>query len=339
MSEKPTLRVVLICVALMLCGDFAQSNAQRRRHNKKKVSPAPVEEVTEDPAAAGPLQIRLKLKDGTRVTVDDAWENEQGFWYRKNGITSIVTRDRATGIERSSAPGVKPEPQIAKVTQVNSAETSAADGPAWIHLVGGARVEADTVAESASGVWYRRGSLSIFIERSRIDHIERESEKIADSASNTKKDRGWSTGSAKLDNLIRQNGSRHGVDPYLVFLVMEQESHFNPRVVSPKGARGLMQLMPGTGARFGVRRPFDPAQNISGGTRYLRQLLDRFNGRVDLVLASYNAGEGAVIKFGHRVPPYRETRNYVKKISYRYKRSKPPVSSAAGAKPAASGGN
>jgi soluble lytic murein transglycosylase-like protein len=86
---------------------------------------------------------------------------------------------------------------------------------------------------------------------------------------------------------------------------MEQESHFNPRVVSPKGARGLRQLMPGTSARFGVRRPHDPAQNISGGTRYLKQLLDRFNNRVDLVLASYNAGEGAVIRFGHRVPPYK----------------------------------
>ncbi len=117
------------------------------------------------------------------------------------------------------------------------------------------------------------------------------------------------------------NGSKYNVDPYLIFLVMEQESHFNTHAVSPKGARGLMQLMPGTAARFGVRRSHDPAQNISGGTRYLRELLNRFNNRVDLVLASYNAGEGAVAKFGNRVPPYQETRNYVKKISYRYKRT------------------
>ena len=102
---------------------------------------------------------------------------------------------------------------------------------------------------------------------------------------------------------------------------MEQESHFNVHAVSPKNARGLMQLMPGTAARFGVRRVHDPAQNISGGTRYLRELLNRFKNRVDLVLASYNAGEGAVAKFGNRVPPYKETRNYVKKISYRYKRT------------------
>jgi soluble lytic murein transglycosylase-like protein len=89
-----------------------------------------------------------------------------------------------------------------------------------------------------------------------------------------------------------------------------------------------MQLMPGTSARFGVRRPHDPAQNIAGGTRYLKQLLSQFNGRVDLVLASYNAGEGAVIKFGHKVPPYKETRDYVKRIGYRYRRGKTPVSRA-----------
>ena len=100
---------------------------------------------------------------------------------------------------------------------------------------------------------------------------------------------------------------------------MEQESHFNTRALSPMGARGLMQLMPGTAARFGVRNSHDPAQNISGGTRYLKILLKRFNGRVDLVLAGYNAGEGAVMKYGHRVPPYRETRNYVRKISARYR--------------------
>ena len=86
-----------------------------------------------------------------------------------------------------------------------------------------------------------------------------------------------------------------------------------------------MQLMPGTGARFGVRNPFSPGENIAAGTRYLKQLMNQFNGRVDLVLASYNAGEGAVVKFGHKVPPYRETRDYVRRISYRYHRAKSPV--------------
>ncbi|HEX6732428.1 MAG TPA: lytic transglycosylase domain-containing protein, partial [Pyrinomonadaceae bacterium] len=112
---------------------------------------------------------------------------------------------------------------------------------------------------------------------------------------------------------------------------------FNSRAVSPKGARGLMQLMPGTAARFGVRNAHDASQNISGGTRYLKQLLNRFNNRVDLVLASYNAGEGAVAKYGNRVPPYRETRNYVKRISFRYKSKKGTKKPAASASVSSSG--
>lgn len=90
--------------------------------------------------------------------------------------------------------------------------------------------------------------------------------------------------------------------------------------------------MPGTGARFGVRNPFNPAQNIEGGTRYLKELLKRFNGRVDLVLASYNAGEGAVAKFGVRVPPYRETQGYVRRISKRYGRARVAQSSSQSAR-------
>jgi soluble lytic murein transglycosylase-like protein len=166
--------------------------------------------------------------------------------------------------------------------------------------------------------------MSVFIERSRIDRIEREDpESLA--KLNSSKERGWSTGNVRIDGLIKLNAAKYGVDPYLIFCVMEQESHFNPRALSPKGARGLMQLMPGTAARFGVRKVHDPAQNIAGGTRYLKQLMTQFNGRVDLVLASYNAGEGAVMKYGNRVPPYRETRNYVKRIGYKYRRAKTPV--------------
>jgi len=130
----------------------------------------------------------------------------------------------------------------------------------------------------------------------------------------------WSTGNIQVDNLIRFYGKQHGVDPYLIFCLMSQESKFSKGAISPKGAQGLMQLMPGTAARYGVTNPYDVAQNISGGTRYLKDLLKMFNGRVDLALAGYNAGENAVIKYGYSIPPYDETRNYVKLIIKRYGR-------------------
>jgi soluble lytic murein transglycosylase-like protein len=128
----------------------------------------------------------------------------------------------------------------------------------------------------------------------------------------------WSTGNGRIDNLIRYYGTQYKVDPYLIYCLMSQESSFVNSSVSPKGAQGLMQLMPDTAARYGVTNPYDVAQNIKGGTRYLKDLLTMFNGRVDLALAGYNAGEGAVMKFGNTIPPYEETRNYVKLILKRY---------------------
>jgi Zn-finger nucleic acid-binding protein len=275
-------------------------------------------------------QAQLKLVDGSSINVDEAWESEQGIWYRRGGMSHLIAKDRVKKIERGSNAKSKTDSPTAKVVVVEDNDSDDSDKnaavsteqPVWIYLVGGARFEADSVTESAAGAWYRRGSLSVFVERARIDHIERELENLAESDSSSKKARGWTTGNARIDGLIKQSGAKYGVDPYLIFCVMEQESHFNARALSPKGARGLMQLMPGTSARFGIRKPSDPAQNIAGGTRYLKQLMGQFNGRIDLVLASYNAGEGAVLKFGRKVPPYRETRDYVKRISYRYHRAK-----------------
>ena len=129
-----------------------------------------------------------------------------------------------------------------------------------------------------------------------------------------------STGDAKLDGLVAAAATRYALDPKLIVAVMRQESSFNPRAVSPKGARGLMQLMPATAARFGVRDIYDPAQNIEGGAQYLRFLLDTFNGNVELALAGYNAGENAVVRYGNRIPPYRETIDYVQRISAHYSR-------------------
>jgi soluble lytic murein transglycosylase-like protein len=128
----------------------------------------------------------------------------------------------------------------------------------------------------------------------------------------------WTTGNLSIDVLIRRNGVRYGVDPYLIYCVIHQESRYRPTALSVKGAQGLMQLMPGTAARYGVMNANDPAQNIMGGTRYLKDLLQLFHGRIDLVLAGYNAGEGAVIKYGQTIPPYKETRDYVRLITHRY---------------------
>ena len=128
----------------------------------------------------------------------------------------------------------------------------------------------------------------------------------------------WTTGNKSVDNLIKYYGGKYGVDPYLVYCVMHQESRFGSGATSNKGAMGLMQLMPGTAERYGVTNSYDPAQNIMGGTRYLKDLLNLFGGRIDLVLAGYNAGEGAVMKYGNRIPPYAETQAYVRIIGSRY---------------------
>lgn len=129
---------------------------------------------------------------------------------------------------------------------------------------------------------------------------------------------GFTTGDSAIDGFIVESGRRNSVDPLLLYSIMHQESTFQRQAVSPKGARGLMQLMPGTALRFGVRNIFDPRQNIEAGAKYMRFLLDQFDGDVPLALAGYNAGEGAVIKYGYNIPPYAETREYVRRITKRY---------------------
>lgn len=123
---------------------------------------------------------------------------------------------------------------------------------------------------------------------------------------------------ADLETLLQAAAARHGLEPALVRAVVSVESAFRARAVSPKGALGLMQLMPSTAAAVGVQDAFDPAQNLEGGTRHLASLLRAYGGDLQKALAAYNAGAGAVARYGG-VPPYRETRDYVGKVLRKYK--------------------
>jgi hypothetical protein len=123
-----------------------------------------------------------------------------------------------------------------------------------------------------------------------------------------------SVSAAQIDRYIDEAAARHHVDPNLVRALVKVESNFNPRAVSSKGAMGLMQLMPATARKYDVRNPFDAAQNVDAGVRHLKGLLENFGGDVSLSLAAYNAGQGAVER-NRGIPPYTETRNYVRRIT------------------------
>jgi soluble lytic murein transglycosylase-like protein len=123
----------------------------------------------------------------------------------------------------------------------------------------------------------------------------------------------------QIDALVNQNSSTWQVDPSLVKAIIANESGFDANATSKVGAQGLMQLMPATALSVGVRNSYDPAQNVAGGTRYLKGLLDRFNGDMRLAVAAYNAGPGAVEKYGD-VPPYAETQNYVQRVLQSHER-------------------
>jgi len=120
--------------------------------------------------------------------------------------------------------------------------------------------------------------------------------------------------SVRYDRIIREVSARYRVDSDLVRAVIKVESDFNPLVVSKKGARGLMQLMPETAQDMKVKNVFNPRENIEGGVKYLRRLLDMFDNDLPLTLAAYNAGENVVKEYNHQIPPYKETKNYIKKV-------------------------
>jgi hypothetical protein len=190
-----------------------------------------------------------------------------------------------------------------------------------ILLKGGSKIDADAVWEEPARIGYRLGKIQTFVDRVDVDKVLYdivEDEPLPDLQLPSLK---FTTGHRGLDQLIVHNAIKHDVNPLLIYLLMKQESGFNHRAVSRVGARGLMQLMPGTAQRLGVRDINDPVENVGAGTRYLKSLLQMFNGDVNLALAGYNAGENAVIRYGYRVPPYRETQNYVYSINVAYRRA------------------
>jgi soluble lytic murein transglycosylase-like protein len=124
----------------------------------------------------------------------------------------------------------------------------------------------------------------------------------------------------RYKSIVSVAARTHGVDDALVHAVISAESSYNPRAISKAGAQGIMQLMPATAQRYGVRDSMDPVDNIHGGVKYLKDLLALFNGNTELAVAGYNAGENAVIKYGHKIPPYAETVNYVPKVMDFYRK-------------------
>lgn len=268
----------------------------------------------------------VHLRDGRILTAESVWEAGETVFYRQGSIIASVSKSDVVKITRR-APDEAPLKAAASGAKSRS-EAALADSSGdkkgrkitRLILTDGTQIDADAIWEDAGRIGYRLGKMQTFIDRAEVksvlrDLVKDESEMPA--GGNLR----YSTGHRGLDQLILYNSVKHDVDPMLIYFVMREESAFNHRAVSRVGARGLMQLMPGTARRLGVRNINDPVENVDAGTRYLRTLLEMFDGDVNLALAAYNAGEDAVLRYGRRIPPYRETRNYVWRINAAYRRS------------------
>lgn len=296
----------------------------------------------------------LHLKDGSVITAEEIWESDFAIWYRQGRVIASVpktdvvriTRTKsagsasagkaplsanpsasssalsARGKSKITAPAAEEGREASKASTGGTNNTNAVTHKVTrLLLKDGTQIDADSIWEESERVAYRLGKMQTFVERTEVAKIIRDVELAEEPAPSGDVTLRFSTGNRSLDNLIVYSSARHRVDPLLIYLVMREESGFNYRAVSRVGARGLMQLMPGTAQRLGVRNIHDPMENIDAGTRYLRGLIDMFGGDVNLALAAYNAGEGAVLKYGRRIPPYAETVNYVWRINTAYRRA------------------
>ncbi len=274
----------------------------------------------------------LHLKDGRVVEVEEVWEVGDSVWYRQGKLISSVAKTEVLRITKpkpapnsTASPVIGPGARSSSPDAVSDANETSDEVTSRkisrVILKGGARIDADAVWEDADRVGYRLGKMQTFIDRSEVERVIHDVTVTERKDAATKSKLRYTTGHQGLDQLIAHSGDKYDIDPTLIYLVMREESRFNYRAVSRAGARGLMQLMPGTAAKLGVRNIHDPVENVDAGARYLRSLLEMFNGDVNLALAAYNAGEGAVLKYGRRIPPYRETMNYVWRINTAYRRA------------------
>lgn len=272
----------------------------------------------------------LHLRDGRVIEADTVWERDGDVWYRQGGMIASIARSEVLRVTRPIPSVTEATPESAPATKTSRDVTAptrpeAREGKSDVRRVtrillhDGTRIDADAVWESEGNIVYRLGNMHALVERGAVAQLLRNLPPDAPPPPPRAALR-FTTGHAGLDQLIERSAAAHGIDPLLIYFVMREESGFNHRAVSRAGARGLMQLMPATAARLGVRRIHDPVENVAAGTRYLRTLLDRF-GDVRLALAAYNAGEDAVARFGNRIPPYRETVGYVRRISAAYLRA------------------
>jgi len=262
----------------------------------------------------------LHLKDGRVISADEIWQVGDQVWYRKGKVISSVpgsdvVKIVASASEDSSGNAKEPNGVVAPPETATTTRKVAR-----IILKDGSQIDADSIWEDTGRIAYRMGKMQSFIDRAEIRTIVREVETTETRLPETPGLR-FTTGHSGLDQLIVYAGTKYQVDPLLIYLIMREESGFNYRAVSRVGARGLMQLMPDTARRLGVRNIHDPVENVEAGTRYLKSLIDMFGGDMNLALAAYNAGEGAVIRYGRRMPPYAETTNYVWRINTAYRRA------------------
>ncbi|HZS04130.1 MAG TPA: lytic transglycosylase domain-containing protein [Blastocatellia bacterium] len=262
--------------------------------------------------AAVTLADQVQLKDGRVIEAEATWETGDLLWYRQGNLIASIAKDEIRRVvsakeSKVGATGESPKPATSTVTR--------------IFLKGGTQIVADDVQEYGAYIRYRLGTLHTLIDRDAVERVARE---VAggEQPALPRRDLRFTTGHAGLDQLIADSASKQQLDPLLIYLVMREESRFNHRAVSPVGARGLMQLMPATARALGVRNIHDPVENVEAGTRYLKNLIELYQGDVNLALAAYNAGENAVARYGRRVPPFRETQNYVRRINAAYRKAR-----------------